>query len=519
MQSNKPVKETIQKIIFECQESGATKWQVLKILKELETISGTEPQLRKKAAETLDKLNPEASATFRSFERMKVFTSGEKREAFDRGNIIKSLIKETSISRAVAEKIGSEVEDEIKDLKIDYLNTPLIREMANVKLLGYGHEPIHSQYTRLGMPIFEVEKKLQKENFENPEILKEYNWLKVITGKPREMHFDSLIHIFNPEDFSTKIFYTTKFFEGKKEDILMKIIKNDKQTTIPTTLSAFNFSIATGISQKSKKKISEGIKSIEKLLSITKKRNVELALFNDFEWQALSAEKKKATSIANNLLDMETTSFDAYVSVDSRYKLKLLGKNHLAKELVFTNNSKERTSLFSFGVVPGNLGTILQLTGINLEKMLRVAAKNEQLFFEKLEETSNSIQGLGENKRQILEKRTSIDKNLLEESKPGVSLAGLHNASTVLKETNPGKIAEAIISLLQKKGFIVIGMPQETALEKFSVNEDIAKTQEILLQINSRQRKNYGFTYTAATIKELEELLNDSPCVKLKPGQ
>ena len=58
------IKETIQKLILECQESGASKWEVMKVLKELETFSGTEQQLRKKAAETLEKLNPDAAKTF-----------------------------------------------------------------------------------------------------------------------------------------------------------------------------------------------------------------------------------------------------------------------------------------------------------------------------------------------------------------------------------------------------------------------------------------------------------------------
>ena len=115
----KPVKETIQKIASECQESGATKWEAMKILKELEQYPGTEQQKRKKALEILEEINPEAAKTFASFERLRVFTSREKREAFDRGNIIKSLLKETSVSRAVAEKIGGEVEDKIKDLKIN----------------------------------------------------------------------------------------------------------------------------------------------------------------------------------------------------------------------------------------------------------------------------------------------------------------------------------------------------------------------------------------------------------------
>src|SRR3989344_7213660 len=129
METDRPIKEVLQRIAFECQESGATKWQVLKIIKELEEFEGTEQQLRKNASEALEKLNPEAAKTLSSFEKMRVYTSAEKLEPFDRGNIIKSLLKETSVSRHVAEKIGAEVEDRIKDLKLSELNTQIIREM------------------------------------------------------------------------------------------------------------------------------------------------------------------------------------------------------------------------------------------------------------------------------------------------------------------------------------------------------------------------------------------------------
>ena len=173
MNSNKPIKESLQIIAFECYESGASKWQVMKVLKEIENFQGTKKQLNTKVTEILAELNPEAAKTFSSFEKLKVFTSAEKRQAFDRGNIIKSLLKETKISRAIAKTIGSEVEDKIKDLQLDYLNTSLIREMVNVKLLDYGHEPVHGEYARLGLPVFEVKKKLEQNIFENKEILRE----------------------------------------------------------------------------------------------------------------------------------------------------------------------------------------------------------------------------------------------------------------------------------------------------------------------------------------------------------
>ncbi len=163
MSSNeKPVNEKIQRIALECAEAGASKWETAKIIKALQETEQSERKLRKKALEELVALNPEAAKVMDSFTKMQVFTSHEWLEAFDRGNIIKSLLNETNIPRTVAERIGSEVEDKLKDLKVNYLNTAIIREMVNVKLLEYGHESIHSQYTRLGLPVFEAKKRMQE---------------------------------------------------------------------------------------------------------------------------------------------------------------------------------------------------------------------------------------------------------------------------------------------------------------------------------------------------------------------
>ncbi|MCR4335715.1 MAG: hypothetical protein NUV57_04215 [archaeon] len=508
------IKETIQKLILECQESGASKWEVMKVLKELENFSGTEQQLRKNTAETLEKLNPDAAKTFRSFEKLKVFTSKEKREAFDRGNIIKSLLKETNISRGVAEKIGSEVEDEIKDLKIEYLNTHLIREMVNVKLLGYGHEPIHTQYARLGMPVFEIEKKLEENSDNSPEILREYNWLKIIDQKARSLHFDSLIHIYAPEDFSTKIFCFSDFLDGTKEEIAVNATIIDKQSTVPLTIRAMNFSIFNSTNLKSKNKIGEEIKAIDLIFSLTQKRTIELALFNDFEWQGLAEYKKKATQIANSFLSAKTNSFSPVVTLDTKYKIKLLERKNI-KGITLGNNSKERTTHFDFGVVPGNTNGLLQLTGVNLEKVFIASAENETLFYEKLEKISKTIEILSEEKKELLGKRNYIDKKILETISTGVNLAGLFSVSTQLKENNPSKAAENIISFFQKKKFITMQMNEKDSLEKFGITEDFEKTQGILMEMNSRQRKSYGFKYKVSGINEAEELLNDVPSVKI----
>ncbi|HLC78869.1 MAG TPA: ATP cone domain-containing protein [archaeon] len=513
MQIDKPIKEVLQHIAFECQESGATKWEVLKVLKELEQFEGTEQQIKKKAAEVLEKLNPQAAKTLLSFEKMKVYTTREKLEPFDRGNIIKSLLKETQISRHVAEKIGSEVEDKVKDLKIDYLNTHLIREMVNVKLLEYGHEPIHSEYARIGVPVFEVKRKLQTELYDNPDILKEYNWLNAIPSLSRQMHFEGTIHIFAPEDFSTKMFATSRFLSGPKEDLALQSLKLDRVFSTPATLQAFNFSLASN-AKIAKSKIEPELDSCAKIFALTQKRRIAtLALFSDLNWQEYSSKKREAVSFANALLQKKSESFEPCVLVDSKYQLKLLTKENL-KSITVLSNSKDPMTKFEFGPVVAQKQNMLGLVAINLEKLAEPIIRQER-FFEQLEKTLEEIKNLMELKKTILEKRSYIDKKALQESSCAVCFCGLYDVSHALDGSNPQSIAQRIIAACQKHGFAALEMPQKIAYEKFGAADRQEQTQKMLLEISQKQRKFYGFTYKTFSLKETEGLIPECPCIEL----
>ena len=502
----KPIRGTIQKIIFECQESGATKWEAMKVLKELEKTAGNEKQLRKIASETLELLNPEAAKTFQSFEKLKVFTSKERREAFDRGNIIKSLIKETKVSRAVAEKIGSEVEDKIKDLKIDYLNTQLIREMVSVKLLDYGHEPIHQQYARLGMPVFEVTKKIENCFFENSEILKEYNWMIKIPKNARELHFDSLIHIFSSEDFSTKLFSYVKFFDGKPEDIAVQIKRKEKYYSCPVSIKAINFSCAE--EKNSPKKTKEISETMDKVLGLVKTENAELALFSDFEWEKKSRKKKNAIELANEIISNKKNNLKYHISVDTKYQLKLIDEKYDNKNYLILDNSKDKVTMHSFGVILGADSSILQAVALNLDKISETI-ENENALSERITEICDSIKELENSKKTELAKRNYFNDDEIKKSKSVVCLAGIWRICSKLNEKNPYKIAENIILDIRKNDFLVTECPAKTAINRFGLIKENKLTNQMLLEMNPKIRKNYGFIYSAENEKEADKIFGN----------
>jgi len=115
-----------------------------------------------------------------------------------------------------AGQIAQEVEEELSRMKLEYVTAPLIREIANVKLLEHGMELERAKYTRLGMPVFDVTNLIgfgSKENANlqyNPEsvhklmadqISKEYALISLLPRHLADAHMAGEIHIHDLDYF------------------------------------------------------------------------------------------------------------------------------------------------------------------------------------------------------------------------------------------------------------------------------------------------------------------------------
>ncbi|MFH1089998.1 MAG: anaerobic ribonucleoside-triphosphate reductase [Pseudomonadota bacterium] len=99
-----------------------------------------------------------------------VRSSDEALKEWDRQKIVDALLRETEIDEDTADRIGREVEEFVKQSRIHYVTAPLIRELVNAKLIEYGLEDVRRQHTRLGMPIYDVERLIFQQNKENANI-------------------------------------------------------------------------------------------------------------------------------------------------------------------------------------------------------------------------------------------------------------------------------------------------------------------------------------------------------------
>ncbi len=151
---------------------------------------------------------------------------------WDKSRIVKSLLRETTIDEATAKLIADRVEKIIRDSGIEFITGPLIREIVNAELIKLKLEEQRKQYTRLGMPIYDVEQLITKQNKENanvphgPEatnlslaesIKKQYALLKVfspdvaLAHERGDIHLHDLGFIDRPYCSGNSIEYVKKF--------------------------------------------------------------------------------------------------------------------------------------------------------------------------------------------------------------------------------------------------------------------------------------------------------------------
>lgn len=150
-----------------------------------------------------------------------VRTSRIQFEDFDPKRIENSLIREAGFSEKVAEQLALEVTEKIHKLDLKFLSAPLIRELVCVALLEHNYERARAQYTRLGLPLYDVDRLISAGDNENanlqhnPEtihklaadaVFDQYALLDCLPPHLADAHMSGLIHIHDLEYFATRPF-------------------------------------------------------------------------------------------------------------------------------------------------------------------------------------------------------------------------------------------------------------------------------------------------------------------------
>ncbi len=502
------IKPLVQKISFECEEAGATKWDIAKIIKELNKMeTQSERKLKEKAIEMLKELNPKAAENYASFDKMIVFTSRQKTEAFDRGNITKSLLKETKIKRGLAEKISSEVEEKIKDLKISNITTSLIRELVCVKLLELGLEEIHNQYTRLGLPVFEVKKQGNEK-----QVLTEFNLISKIPKKAKELHFNSTIFIPLIEDFSSKSYswnISLKEKNNSGENIILELLKKvkEKQKLYSSIcVNYLNFYLSRALEKKSKKNINELIEFFfNASFLIEKKFCVTISLFTPQE-SNYKASKKNTWIFANTFIKKfnerkDSLNFDLIICLENTFQLKLLEKSVFENTMDFLNLKNGNFKAQKKGLYIKGKG-ILSMSEINVKKLFIESQQDFKKLMELLEETVLAVNELNSIKEKELNDITDFQK-----LNNCIALFGVDSGALIYSKENNAEAKSVARRVREKVRKLA---ENSVVLRSYNSEEAQKKFKEFNLRYGKELEEKTLRTTSyavASTKKELEELI------------
>lgn len=155
----------------------------------------------------------------------KVRTTQGTMESFDATKIIESLITEAHLSRANAQLIAVRVMDRIVASGIKFLSGPLIREMCNSVLAEMGFEQERIEYTRVGIPMWDLNQLINDPGdhtsnanlMRNPEtiaklvhdqVMEQHTYLS-IPSHLADAHLKGDIYIKDREYFSTRDYCAT----------------------------------------------------------------------------------------------------------------------------------------------------------------------------------------------------------------------------------------------------------------------------------------------------------------------
>jgi hypothetical protein len=532
-QEQEPIEETVEKIAKECEEANASKWGIVKIIKELNSMETKDPEkMRLKALEILKGTEPKAANIFASFQRMTVRNSSQEITAFDRGNIIKSLLKETKITRGVAEKIGKEVEEKINDLQISYLTTALIRELVNVKLLEYGHENIRNEYARVGLPVFDVEQKILRQPYSNKAILAEYNLLKVIPKELSDLHLASDIFISNICDFSTKpeAFAVKAEKQANLKKTIFECMKQKKRLqkffSEPLGIAEANIAISAFVE---KKDAGESAGLLASAIECASEKPGGYIGLNLFLPENLEFEVDNETMIvlANKILEKTgqgSLGMQPALLVDTKYKANLVNEKQ-CKKIDFVN-CKKKYFLPTCGTATKN--GVLCLIGLNLLK--QAMPGQPEKFLEKIESLAQKALLLSELKKKELEKRDYLKKNRVEFEKMQPVL-GLHAIMQSCRQTLQASSKKKNIDLCNKtiekiknalgEEWIIAKLENRLAIKRFDAqNKKLAldpKSDDSKMLLKFGLQKNVFFKADAKNKSSFNKLMDENvPWIKFR---
>ena len=209
-----------EKIVKSSLMVGAPLWAAEKIAWSVATAAYdgiSTAEIKMLVYDCLKKIDEKFADKYLATNQLKVRTTRDTIEPFDKTKIENTLIVETNASKELAEEIANDAWKELKKLDVEYLTAPMIREIVNTKLVEHGLETLRRKYTRVGIPVYNITNLIQNGSRDNAnmihnpetvhkyvadEALKQYALLHILPNDLADAHMGGDLHIHDLEFFA-----------------------------------------------------------------------------------------------------------------------------------------------------------------------------------------------------------------------------------------------------------------------------------------------------------------------------
>lgn len=197
---------SVNYILERCVQAGIDFWLASKVALELKESASQirEEEIDEKILSVIKKLDENAAVQYENYFGMRVRTSKNVIEPFERKKITESIVKETGLPKLLSEEIAKNVEEDLRRLQLRSVTSALLREMVNAKLIEKKLLEAKINYSRIGLPLYDVKEIIEKESAKDifslnevfsERVLSEYTLMKVLTQKISNEYLEGNIDI------------------------------------------------------------------------------------------------------------------------------------------------------------------------------------------------------------------------------------------------------------------------------------------------------------------------------------
>ncbi len=390
-------------------------------------------------------------------------------EVYDKNKIINALVREAGAPVSLAKQVADVIDEKIKNLKIEYLTAPLIREIANAVLIDLGHEKYRHKLTRVGLPLYDISKLLNSISINeihniikdtSGAVLREYTLLEILPRNVADAHLAGKINIDNLDFWLVKpyrAFYSSNLLNNfinenfSIEKFLFYINKETEKIDYEQSInnfSSFLLDLNKNSGEQNFKKnlykifyllLSQRIKGAPRLfISLTDQNFYEKM---DFFKEIIETIKKIKNEISDKINFIDKYRFMIPFE-EIKIEDGIIENINLIDFLIRRNERKALYGGSGFTIYSGE--HVYGSFTINIPRIFYESKGNEEKFHSEVEEVFKTCY-----KGFLSLAKVLIDKGINEKINFSISLVGVYETIKALTNGNPAENKDSLNYLIK----------------------------------------------------------------------